>query len=209
MVDQVDSIQRAKTPALVRATPAEMAARLPYGVPEGPRGFEDLLAQLEADVFPHMGHMDHPGYLAFIPSSGTFPGALGDFMASALNVYAGSWMEGAGPSRLELVVIDWFKRWIGYPAEAAGTLVTGGSAANITALACAREALLGAMNDRVVAYVSDQGHSSLARAARLLGSGPTRCACCPPTAPTGLLRRRWRRRSTRTSTRGAGRCSPG
>jgi glutamate/tyrosine decarboxylase-like PLP-dependent enzyme len=179
MVDQVDSIQGGETPALTRATPDEMAARLPYGVPDGPRGFEDLLAQLQKDVFPYMGHMDHPGYLAFIPSSGTFPGALGDFMASALNVYVGSWMEGAGPSRLELVVIDWFKRWIGYPAEAAGTLVTGGSAANITALACAREALLGAMNDRVVAYVSDQGHSSLARAARLLGFRPDQVRVLP------------------------------
>ena len=53
-------------------------------------------------------------------------------------------MEAAGPSRVELVVLDWFKDWIGYPAAAAGVLVSGGSAANMTALACAREALLGA-----------------------------------------------------------------
>ena len=48
-------------------------------------------------------------------------------------------MEAAGPGQLELIVIDWFKEWIGYPAEAAGVLVSGGSAANLTALACARE----------------------------------------------------------------------
>jgi glutamate/tyrosine decarboxylase-like PLP-dependent enzyme len=86
-----------------------------------------------------------------------------------MNVYAGTWMEAAGPSRVELIVLDWFKEWIGYPDDAAGVLVSGGSAANITALACAREALLGPMTDRAVAYACDQSHSSVARAARLLG----------------------------------------
>ncbi len=100
-------------------------------------------------------------------------------MASALNIYVGSWMEAAGPSRLELIVLDWFKRWIGYPSEAAGSLVSGGSAANITALACARESLLGAMNDRVVVYVADQAHSSMARAARLLGFRPDQVRVLP------------------------------
>jgi aromatic-L-amino-acid/L-tryptophan decarboxylase len=100
-------------------------------------------------------------------------------MASALNVYAGTWMEAAGPSRIELVVLDWFKEWIGYPPEAAGALVSGGSAANITALACAREALLGPMDDRAVLYVSDQAHSSIARAARLLGFRPDQVRVLP------------------------------
>src|SRR5205823_14464918 len=84
-------------------------------------------------------------------------------------IFAGSWMESAGPSQVELEVLGWFKDWLGYPAEAAGTLTTGGSAANMTALACAREARAGWMDDRLVIYVSDQGHSSLARAARILG----------------------------------------
>ena len=78
-------------------------------------------------------------------------------------------MESAGPSRLELEVIGWFKDWVGYPAEAAGILVSGGSAANLAALACARESLAGPMADDLVAYVSDQAHSSFARAARNLG----------------------------------------
>ena len=57
--------------------------------------------------------------------------------------------------------------------------MSGGSAANMTALACAREALLGPMTDRVVAYVSDQAHSSLARAARLLGFRPDQLRVLP------------------------------
>jgi len=66
-------------------------------------------------------------------------------------------------------VLGWFKDWVGYPPEAAGILVSGGSAANMTALACARESRAGTMADDLVAYVSDQTHSSFARAARNLG----------------------------------------
>src|SRR3954468_8941517 len=167
------------TPCLRRATPLEMEQRLPAAVPETARDFDELLDQLRADVLPYMSRLDHPGYFAFIPACGTWPGALGDLLASALNIYAGTWMEAAGPSRLELVVLDWFKEWIGYPDDAAGVLVSGGSAANMTALACARETLLGAMSDRVVVYVSDQGHSSLARAARALGFRPEQVRVLP------------------------------
>ena len=175
----VDMLGDRDVPALRRATPAEMSERLPFGEPAAPQDFEGLLERLQEDVFPFMSRLDHPGYFAFIPACGTFPGALADFMASALNIYVGSWMEAAGPSRLELIVLDWFKRWIGYPSEAAGSLVSGGSAANITALACARESLLGAMNDRVVVYVADQAHSSMARAARLLGFRPDQVRVLP------------------------------
>ena len=156
-----------------------MAARLPFGAPEEPHDFDALLGQLKRDVLPFMANSSHPGYMAFVPSCGTFPAALGDFVASALGIYVGSWMEGPGPSHIELVVHDWFKEWIGYPSEAAGVLVSGGSAANLTALACAREAVLGAMDDRAVLYVADQAHASVARAARVLGFTADRVRVLP------------------------------
>jgi glutamate/tyrosine decarboxylase-like PLP-dependent enzyme len=165
----VDMLSDPATPVLRRATPEEMARRVSSEAPSGPRDFDALLGELREQVFPYMSRLDHPGYFAFIPACGTWPGALGDLLASALNIYAGSWMEAAGPSQLELIVLDWFRDWVGYPREAAGVLVSGGSAANLTALACARDSMLGPMTDRVVAYVSDQAHSSVARAARLLG----------------------------------------
>ena len=146
-----------------------MASRLGGPPPARGESFEQILSQLDEDVLPFMSRVGHPRFFAFVPSCGTWPGALGDLVASACNVYAGSWMESAGPSQVELEVLGWFKEWIGYPPEAAGTLVSGGSAANMTAVACAREARAGPMNERLVLYVSDQAHSSLARAARVLG----------------------------------------
>ena len=166
-------------PPLRRATPAQMRARLSGPPPQEGQDFEAIVERLERDVLPFMSRGDHPGFLAFIPFCGTWPGALGDFVASACNVYAGSWMESAGPTQLELEVLSWFKAWIGYPAQAGGILVGGGSAANLTALACARESLVGSMTDDVVGYVCDQAHSSLGRAARVLGFRPDQVRVLP------------------------------
>ena len=166
-------------PALGRAGAQEMAARLPFGVPEAPQDFGALLARLERDVLPFMSNSAHPGYMAFVPTCGTFPSALGDFIAAALSVYVGSWMEGPGPGRVELVVLDWFKDWIGYPSGAAGVLVPGGSAANLTALGCARETLHGPTDARAALYVADQSHASVARAIRMLGFRPDQTRVLP------------------------------
>jgi aromatic-L-amino-acid/L-tryptophan decarboxylase len=166
-------------PVLRRGTPMELAHRLNGPPPEGPQSFERILEQLGTDVLPFISNNDHPGYFAYVPGAGTWPGALGDLIASACNLEVSSWVQAAGPSQVELVVLGWFKQWIGYPEEAAGVLVSGGSAANLTALACAREALLGAMSDQVVAYLSDQAHSSMARAARVLGFRPNQVRVLP------------------------------
>jgi aromatic-L-amino-acid/L-tryptophan decarboxylase len=177
LVDRLAGLR--EQPVLRRGAPAELARRLDEPPPEGPEGFERILEQLGRDVLPFLSLNDHPGFFAYVPGSGTWPGVLGDLIASACNIEASSWVQAAGPSQLELVVLGWFKQWIGYPQEAAGVLVSGGSAANLTALACARETLLGAMSDQVVAYLSDQAHSSMARAARVLGFRPNQVRVLP------------------------------
>jgi aromatic-L-amino-acid/L-tryptophan decarboxylase len=47
--------------------------------------------------------------------------------------------------------------------------LSGGSQANLTALACARETTAGGRSETAVIYVSSQGHSSVMRALRILG----------------------------------------
>jgi aromatic-L-amino-acid/L-tryptophan decarboxylase len=172
----VDWLTDTGQPPIRRATPEEMAKRL--GAARGD-SFDEALATLFDDVIPFTSRSAHPRFFAFVPFAGTWPGALGDFVASACNVYAGSWQEGAGPTQLELEILDWFKDWVGYPAAAAGSLLTGGSAANLTAIACAREALVGAMRDDLVIYASDQAHSSIGRAARILGFRPDQVRVLP------------------------------
>src|SRR5215210_5526370 len=175
----VDQLTDPDIPAMRRGSGEDLRRRLMAPASDEPRPWDELLDQLEHDVLGPMSRLAHPGYFAFIPASSTFAGALGDLIAAALDIDVGSWMSAAGPSQLELVVLDWFKSWIGYPPEAEGVLVSGGSAANMTALACAREAMLGAMSEQVVAYVSDQAHSSVARAARVLGFRPEQVRVLP------------------------------
>src|SRR5436190_5413588 len=175
----VERLNAPPGPVVRAAAPAELRERLRIPPPEAPGDFDEILAALERDVLPFVARLNHPGYLAFIPGEGTWPGALGDLIASALNLDTCWWLGSSGPSALELAVLEWFRDWVGYPDGAAGVLVSGGSAANLTALACAREAQIGPMDQHAVVYMSDQSHSSLARAARALGFGPDQVRIIP------------------------------
>ncbi len=165
-------------PVLRRAEPGEMRSRLSGPPPEQAGEYHAVLARVLADVLPYASRTDHPGYFAFIPSFTTWPAALAELTAAAANPYCGAWMESAGATQVELEVIDWFRTWLGMPASTAGVLVTGGSAANLTALLVARDAAGGPSEDSVL-YVSDQAHSSLARTARAMGLRPHQVRVLP------------------------------
>src|SRR5215475_424854 len=173
-------------PVLRRAGAAEMRSRLGGPPPEQPGDYGAVLARVIADVLPYAARADHPGFFAFIPSFTTWPAALAELTAAAANSYCGAWMEAAGPTQIELEVIDWFRTWLGMPASAAGVLVSGGSAANLTALLAAREAAGGPSGDTVM-YVSDQAHSSLARTARAMGLRPQQVRVLPTDGRWRLL----------------------
>lgn len=151
------------------ATRADMRRRLARGTPEEPGEFAELVDHVLRDVLEHAGRIDHPRFMAFVPSSPVWPAVLGDLLAAGYNAFGGTWLGSAGPSALELEVLDWFKSWIGYPAASAGLLTSGGSSANLLALACARLTRFGAHDDRAALYVSAEAHSSVLRAARVLG----------------------------------------
>ena len=155
-----------------------MRSRLGGPPPEQAGDYGAVLARVVTDVLPYASRTDHPGYFAFIPSFTTWPAALAELTAAAANPYCGAWMESAGAAQVELEVIDWFRMWLGMPAGTAGVLVTGGSAANLTALLVAREAA-GGPSDNSVVYLSDQAHSSLARTARAMGLRPQQVRVLP------------------------------
>jgi aromatic-L-amino-acid decarboxylase len=156
-------------PATRRATRRELEAQLREVLPENGTDVADLLAQLEHDVFGSMMHLDHPRFFAFVPGPGNFVSAMADALASGFNVFAGTWLEGSGPAQIELVTVDWLREACGLPDSAGGLFVSGGSMANITALAVARHVKLREGSDRAIVYCSDQTHSSIERGLALLG----------------------------------------
>jgi len=81
-----------------------------------------------------------PRFMGYIPGGGLFHSGLGDLLAAVSNKYAGFSTAGPGAARVENACIDFLKRAVGYPVGAGGTLTSGGSIANLTAIVVAREA---------------------------------------------------------------------
>jgi glutamate/tyrosine decarboxylase-like PLP-dependent enzyme len=154
------------------ASRAELEALLREPPPEAGQDFARVLAEFQDKVARHAFRTNHPRFLAFIPGAPTFLSVLGDLLCAGTNFFAGVWLEAAGPAQVELVVLDWFKEFLSYPAEARGLLTGGGSEANLTALAVAREPLDYAERARAVLYLTEQRHWSVDRAAKVLGLRP-------------------------------------
>ena len=112
-----------------------------------------VMERAAREILPLALRIDHPRCFGFIPSSATWPGVLADFMAAAYHINQCTWLVASGPSQLELVVIDWLRRWMGYPESAGGLLTSGGSAASMDAFVAAREAA--GHPDRATVYMSD------------------------------------------------------
>ena len=88
-------------------------------------------------------------------------------MSAAFNINNCVWLISSGPSAIELLVIQWFRSWIGYADTAGGTFTSGGSAAALDAFVAAREHAGSPQNATV--YMSDQSHSAQIRAAKIIG----------------------------------------
>ena len=147
-------------------------ALLPVDPPELPTRFDAVLDQFRSRVVPHHAREPHPRFLGYIPSCPTFPAVMGDWIATGFNFFAGVWPVAAGPNEVELIVLEWFRRWMGMPEGARGLLTSGGSAATVTAVVAARHAAIGADAAEIsslTVYCSDQAHSSIQKAAWIAG----------------------------------------
>jgi len=81
-----------------------------------------------------------PRFMAYIPGGGVSFSAFGDLLAATSNKYSGFASASPGAVRIENACVAWLANVIGYPHDAAGTLTSGGSIANLTAVVAAREA---------------------------------------------------------------------
>jgi aromatic-L-amino-acid decarboxylase len=132
---------------------------------------ETAIELLEHDVIRPGGHPASGGYLAYIPGGGIYPAALGDFLAAVSDKYAGVFFAGPGPVRMENMLLRWVSDLLGYPERAAGNIASGGSIANLTAIATARDAhgLKSADFPKAVVYLTGQAHHSIDKALGITG----------------------------------------
>jgi aromatic-L-amino-acid decarboxylase len=158
-------------PVIASLPPAELRRSLARAAPHEGAEFEEIVSVLQTSVFPYHAREPHPGFLAYVPSCPTFPAVLGDWLATGYNFFAGVWPVAAGPNEIEIVVLDWFRDWMGMPKGTGGILTSGGSGANLTAVVAARHSAMEAGSEitRLTVYTSAQAHSSVTRAAWIAG----------------------------------------
>lgn len=134
------------------------------------RPLKDVIDEMIEDVYKNQAIMQHPRFLAFVPSPASPISWLADIMTSSYNPHAGSWLQSSSASCIEQEVIKWLCQQAGYPESAGGLFVSGGSMSNLTALITARNVKLTENEySSGVAYLSGQTHSCVARGLRIMG----------------------------------------
>ena len=148
-------------------------------LPQDAASFETLMEGV-GKIAEFSRHNGHPRMFGYVTSAGTPVAALGSLIESAFNFNVTCWRSGPAATELEHVTVNWLKEMLGYPASAAGLLVSGGSMANFAAITAARSAKAGVnvVRDGVAAagrpmcvYVSEEGHFSIRKATGMLGIG--------------------------------------
>ncbi len=167
VIDHLSSLP--DQPAIAVEGGAELSRTLVEDPPEGATSYDELLDLLFDRVIPTSYNTAGPGYLAYIPGGGLYHAAVADYIANAVNRYSGVWLPAPGLVQLEVNVVRWFCRMVGYPDEAMGFLTTGGSLANWTGLVTARrERLPDDFLDGTI-YAGDQVHHAVVKSAVLAG----------------------------------------
>ncbi len=153
--------------------PKEGAGILNDPITDEPETIEKILEIFDAHVITPGLNPASPGHLGYIPGSGLYASALGDFLAAVTNRYAGIYAASPGASRMETMVIKWFAKKVGYPDSAAGDLTSGGSIANLSAIVAARDARGLKAKDfhRAVVYLCEHTHHCVEKAVKTAGLG--------------------------------------
>ncbi len=165
-------------PVLSRSEPGELSGRLAASGPEHARPWEEILRDLDELIMPAMTHWNHPRFFAYFANTGSAPGILGAALATALNPNGMLWRTSPAATELESRVAHWLAEWLGLGDMPFGIINDTASTSSLVALAAARQAVpaydrrLGMRSvGPLRVYVSEQAHSSIDKAAVILGLG--------------------------------------
>ena len=149
-------------------------------LPEEGRPIEMLFAELDEVIVPNSTHTAHPRFLPYVQPSPNGLSPFADAVAATLNQNCNLWQLSPAANAIEQVTVRWLAELSGFGAPTGGLLTSGGSVANLVGLAAARDWALGDGAREhglqhggapLVLYASDQTHSSVDKAARILGLG--------------------------------------
>ena len=168
MIDYLGGLR--DRPAYRHTSSREIRSGLDSKLPIKETDFDSLLKVFRETIVPFSRQNAHPRMFGYVQSPGTPIGAFADLLASTLNANLTIWRSAPAPVELERLTIDWVRQILGFPAEAGGLFVSGGSMANLAALAAARQTKEHSLG-RLRMYASSATHFSITKAAALLGIG--------------------------------------
>jgi len=178
MADYLATIRN--RPVYPHTSSRQIREQLDSSLPEEPITFDELLHTFRNALIELSRHNGHPRMFGYVQAPGTAIAALADLLASTLNANLTVWRSAPAAVEIERLTIDWIKQIIGFNRNAAGLFVSGGSMANMAALAAARRAKAPAKiqnkgaqscSQTLRVYASEETHLSVAKAAALLGIG--------------------------------------
>ena len=190
-------------------------------------GGERVMALLRDALLPATTAIDHPRYLAFIPSVPTPASSLADLLVSAYAIYGGSWLESAGAVHAENEALRWLADLAGFPAGGRRHLRAGRDERQpVGAARRARARRATTARRPRASAVSEEVHSSVRSMLRVMdagtlevpgrGSPATRCArrsatrtassrwSPPPAPPTSARSTTWPASPTCAASAGCG-----
>jgi glutamate/tyrosine decarboxylase-like PLP-dependent enzyme len=168
MIDYLGDLR--DRPAYRHTSSGEIRSGLDLKLPIEGTDFDSLLRVFRETIVPFSRQNAHPRMFGYVQSPGTPIGAFADLLASTLNANLTIWRSAPAPVELERLTIDWIRQILGFNAGAGGLFVSGGSMANLAALAAARQTRYDSLG-RLRIYASNATHFSIAKAAALLGIG--------------------------------------
>jgi glutamate/tyrosine decarboxylase-like PLP-dependent enzyme len=117
------------------------------------------------------GRRTAPAFFGYIQSPPNPVGVVADLLASAADQNVTAWRSAPAAAHVERLTLRWLGQFVGFDDDAAGIMVGGGSAANLTALLTAIRTRSNPDADRrrLAVYVSSEAHFSIAKAAGALG----------------------------------------
>jgi len=168
----------AEFPVMSRTQPGEVRRALPEAPPVHGEPIERWLEDLDRVIVPGLTHWNHPGFLAYFACTGSGPSVLAETISAVLNVNGMIWKTSPAVTELEQVVLGWYARAMGLPADWFGFITDTASTSSLISLAAAREvAGINAREDGLagkpplVLYCSEEAHSSIDKAGLVLGIG--------------------------------------
>lgn len=162
--------QNAKLPVANTAKRKDMDTIFSEEAPENPMPANDVLKFVLDNVMPYSNIMTHPKTFAFVPGPSNYISVMSDALATGFNIFAGGWIGSSSAAAIEISTLNWLLKLFGFPVKKGGGIFTsGGSMANLTALATARKVKCGEDFSKAIIYLSDQAHSSNIKAINVLG----------------------------------------